>query len=358
MDFIREVIHRESFKKFMFFAVLILILYLSRRIANLVLLTFLFTYLINSAEVFIASRLSKYIRVKDGIVTLILYLLIVAGIVIAFYKYIPVIIREASSLEAQLEGVYRSSNSFEKYTFISKYISPIIDKIDIQKYTEPGAKFIIQFVTSLGTVSVQAFLALILSLFFILEKREIIKFGKKFENSKLSNMYRYFVHFGNNFLNSFGKVIKAQIIIAVVNTVLSIICLAIMGFPSIMTLGLMIFILSLIPVAGVIISLVPLSLIAFKINGPIEVLYVLIMIAVIHCVESYFLNPKLMSAKTQLPIFFTFVILLVSEEFMGVWGLLLGIPLFMFILDIFEVKIAEKPTSINIKKPVIFKKKQ
>lgn len=356
MDFIREVIHRESFKRFIFFAVLILILYFARKMLNLVLLTFLFTYLISSAEGFIVSKLSKYVKVKEEIVTIILYLLIVAAIVIAFYKYIPVIIKEASSLEAQAEGFYKNSHAFEKYTFIGKYISPIIDKIDIQKYTEPGAKFIIESVTSFGKVSVNAFLAFILSLFFILEKKEIIKFGKKFEKSKLSNMYKYFVYFGNNFLNSFGKVIRAQIIIAVVNTVLSVIALALMGFPSIMTLGLMIFVLSLIPVAGVIISLVPLSLIAFKINGPIEVLYVVIMVAIIHCIESYFLNPKLMSAKTHIPIFFTFVILLVSDHFMGTWGLLLGIPLFMFILDIFDVNISESVVS-SIKKPLVFKKK-
>ena len=101
----------------------------------------------------------------------------------------------------------------------------------------------------------------------------------------------------------------------------------------------MVFILSLIPVAGVIISLIPLSLIAFKIGGFTKVFYVLIVVGIIHAFESYFLNPKLMSAKTELPIFFTFVILIASEHFMGVWGLLVGIPLFMFVLDILDVKI-------------------
>jgi len=51
------------------------------------------------------------------------------------------------------------------------------------------------------------------------------------------------------------------------------------------------------------------------------------------------LNPKLMSAKIELPIFFTFIILIVSEHFLGVWGLLVGIPLFMFLLDLLDVKL-------------------
>ncbi|MBR3381244.1 MAG: AI-2E family transporter, partial [Bacillus sp. (in: Bacteria)] len=54
-------------------------------------------------------------------------------------------------------------------------------------------------------------------------------------------------------------------------------------------------------------------------------------------IEAYFLNPKLMSAKTELPIFFTFIVLIFSEHYIGIWGLIIGIPIFVFILDILEV---------------------
>ena len=101
----------------------------------------------------------------------------------------------------------------------------------------------------------------------------------------------------------------------------------------------MIFILGLIPIAGVFISMLPLCLIAFKIGGIIKVIYILTMVVALHFIEGYVLNPKLMSMKTKLPIFFTFVILIVSEHFLGIWGLLFGIPLFLFILDILEVKL-------------------
>lgn len=49
------------------------------------------------------------------------------------------------------------------------------------------------------------------------------------------------------------------------------------------------------------------------------------------------LNPKLMSAKTELPIFFTFTVLIFSEHFFGIWGLIIGIPIFVFLLDILDV---------------------
>ena len=146
------------------------------------------------------------------------------------------------------------------------------------------------------------------------------------------------LHFlAENLSGTFGKVIEAQFIIAIVNTVLTVIALWIMDFPQLFGLGIMIFFLGLIPVAGVIISLIPLSLIAYTIGGFIQVLYILIIIAIIHAIEAYILNPKLMSSKTDLPIFYTFIVLIFSEHFFGVWGLIIGIPIFVFLLDVLEV---------------------
>jgi predicted PurR-regulated permease PerM len=99
----------------------------------------------------------------------------------------------------------------------------------------------------------------------------------------------------------------------------------------------MIFLLGLIPVAGVIISLIPLCTIAYTIGGMTYVMYIIVMIVILHALESYVLNPKLMSAKTNLPVFYTFIILVISERFFGVWGLIIGIPVFMFLLDVLGV---------------------
>jgi HAE1 family hydrophobic/amphiphilic exporter-1 len=63
---------------------------------------------------------------------------------------------------------------------------------------------------------------------------------------------------------------------------------------------------------------IPLSIIAFKIGGIVKVIEVLVMIAVLHALESYVLNPKLMSMKTKLPVFLTFIILLIGEHLMGI----------------------------------------
>lgn len=95
----------------------------------------------------------------------------------------------------------------------------------------------------------------------------------------------------------------------------------------------MIFLFSLVPVAGTIASLLPLSIIAYTVGGFKEILYVLVLIGILHALESYVLNPKFMADKTELPVFVIFVTLLVSEHFMGFGDYYWGVPLLPFILD-------------------------
>ena len=149
-------------------------------------------------------------------------------------------------------------------------------------------------------------------------------------------------YFGKKFINTFGVVLEAQFFIAICNTALTMICLAVMKMPQIFALGLMVFILSLVPVAGVIISLIPLSIIGYSVGGIRYVIYIFIIIMIIHAIEAYVLNPKFMSSKTELPIFYTFLVLLVAEHFLGTWGLIVGVPIFTFLLDVIDVKSVKK----------------
>lgn len=132
--------------------------------------------------------------------------------------------------------------------------------------------------------------------------------------------------------------IEAQLFIALVNTVITTITLIVMKMPNIPSLAIMVFLLSLIPVAGALISVVPLAIIAYTVSGLQGVITIIIMIILIHLLETYVLNPRFMSSRTKLPVFFTFVVLMVGEWLFGTWGLIVGIPIFTFILDLLGVK--------------------
>nr|WP_259548701.1 AI-2E family transporter [Heyndrickxia oleronia] len=330
-------------KRLIIFALIALILYFLRSMMNLILLTFIFAFLMDRLSEFVAKRLPIHRKV----VVVVLYIAIVGLLSLGIVKYLPVLIAEITQLVRQLFDFYSQPQENVVINYIVKQIQ---EKDEITNFLKQGFTFLLGYFTNVSKVSVDVFLSLILSIFYLLEKERLIDFTKKFKESKVGPFYDEIEFFSKKFAATFGKVIEAQFIIAIVNTVLTTIALSIMGFPQLFGLAIMIFFLGLIPVAGVIISLVPLCFIAYSIGGPIQVLYVVVIVAVVHAIEAYVLNPKLMSSKTNLPVFYTFIVLIFSEHFFGVWGLILGIPVFVFLLDVLDVKNEKEKKLIKRKK--------
>ena len=308
---------------------IVLSMFLLKPMMNLILLTFLFSFLSCKLEGFMYKGINKIVKVSHLVVTIIMYIIIFSLVAVAVTRYVPILISQTNALITELS----SSNFYADNAIVKKVLIPIYRTLNIETYLKSNSGHIFTFVKHISSISFDFFVAIILSIVLVAERRTMKKFICSFKHSKISWLYEQVKPIGKSFLNSFGKVIEVQIVIALCNTAISVIGLSIMGFPQLLSLGIMIFILSLIPVAGVIISLIPLGIIAFDIGGIKTIIYVVIMIIIIHMIESYILNPKLMSEKTKLPVFVVFLVLLISEHFFKVWGLLLGIPTFTFILE-------------------------
>jgi predicted PurR-regulated permease PerM len=326
---VNKMLQSSGFKRIVIFAVIILVLYLLKDMLNLILLTFIFTFLMDQLVKFVSDR----IPLNRKLIVVILYALIVGLLSWGIVNYLPMIIREIKELIRQLSAFYTAKHNNIFLTYIFKRIQ----KIQVQNYLEQSFTYIVKYFTDISRVGLQLLLAILLSLFCLLEKPSLIQFTKKFKTSKVAPIYNEIEFFAGKFARTFGKVIEAQLIIALVNCTLTTISLWILGFPQLGGLSILIFLLGLIPVAGVILSLIPLTIIAYSIGGFIKVLYIAIAILIIHGIETYVLNPNLMSSKTNLPVFYTFIILIFSEHFFGIWGLIVGIPIAVFLLDVLEV---------------------
>ncbi|RKD29272.1 AI-2E family transporter [Lacrimispora algidixylanolytica] len=333
-----DIVNNTLAKKILSVILLALFMYLFRGMFNQLLLIFIITFILGQLQKYIYDKVNARIKVSRKLITILMYLVILLIFTICGIVYIP-------KVTQQLFDIVNLISKFDLNQVQSEINISIINSIpkeQIDGYIRMAESHLLGFVATAGTFSINLVLSFLISFLFLLERDEILGFLKQMENSKVSFLYEYFVFYGKKFLNSFGKVIELQIVIAFINSLLSVLALTIMGFPQTLGLGAMIFILGLIPVAGVIISLVPLTIIAFNIGGAIKIIEVIVMIVILHSLETYVLNPKLMSAKTKIPVFLVFLILLVSEHYIGVWGLLFGIPLFMFFLDILDIKVKDK----------------
>ncbi|MFS0781810.1 AI-2E family transporter [Bacillus sp. 1P06AnD] len=328
----------KTFSRIITLIVLILFLYSIGNLINLVLFTFIFAFLMGRLQTIISTYTDRFVRINPKLILSVIYLAFVAALVYVLYKYLPVITFQITELVKQIIHFYQHPPDSEVIHFIINSINSL--PINVQRnllnlQTNLGKIYV--YVSGVGAITLQAFIGIILSLFLLLEKKKIISFTSRFKRGNFSGFFINLEHFGKKFINSFGKVIEVQFLIATTNAVISTIVLWMLGFPQLIGLGIMIFFLGLIPVAGVIVSLIPLSMIAYNVNGITTVIAVVVMVLLIHGLEAYILNPKFMSVKTNLPTFFTLAILLFSEHFFGIWGLIIGIPVFIFIIDMLEV---------------------
>ncbi|WP_439442598.1 AI-2E family transporter [Listeria aquatica] len=330
MDSLIQFFKNRSVRRVAVFVLVAFVLYLLRSMMDIILLTFIFSFLITRLEGFILRRISIYRQ----IIVLILYVVIALALVFVVVKYVPLLTEQIKQLVNFINQFFTTDDSNNEFI---NYLVSLANQVDMMKYIEQGVQIIVAYLTNIGAVLFNVFVALMLSLFFSLGKDQLIRFTNQFATSKIAFIYEEVKYFGQKFVATFGKVIEAQFLIAIVNCALTTIALWILDFPQLLTLSIMVFLLGLIPVAGVIISMIPLTIIAYTIGGVQYLFYIILIVVVIHALESYVLNPKLMSAKTDLPVFYTFIILIFGEHFFGIWGLIVGIPVVMFFLDVLGV---------------------
>lgn len=329
MEAILKFFSHPLVKRVTFVLLAVLLLYAVRNLLNLLLLLFVVTYVMGRLKGFLVSKISKVVPVSSTFITVLLYVLLVAGLFAAVFNYVPRIVSQIGDLIDSIMRFIDSSNNVE----VVHRLNNIIGKVNYESYLKNAMTYI----KLLGQWLEIILMVIILSFFYLLQQRKIAEFTRKFSNSKISWIYGEFEHYGRKFVSSFGKVIEVQLLISVVNTLLTMIGLILLGFPYLFALTVLVFLLSLIPVAGVIISFIPIGIIGYQIGGFTTVFWTVVIILIIHAVETYFLNPRLYAHKTKLPMFYTFIVLIISQHYMGIWGLIIGIPIFVFLLDLLEV---------------------
>ncbi len=336
----QRFIDNVTLRRFCVLLSVVLILYISRSMLSIFLLTFIFSLLVVKATNFIRRR----IKIPNWIIVALIYLVLVGLLVLTITRYAPQLIQQTIKSTSNLIKFYSDPDNLPADATI-RQINKIVAASGVMNQLKDGVTLVLKYLTSIGKMGITLFMSILLSFFFTIEKDSMVKFSKNFLDSDFGWYFQDLYFFGEKFVQTFGLVIEAQFFIAICNTILTTAVLIFMHLPQVAVLAIMVFILSLIPVAGVIISFFPLSLICYTVGGWQDVIYLLITILVVHIIEAYILNPNFYSSRTNLPIFYTFVVLLIGDHFFGTWGLICGVPVFMFILDILGVQIiGGKPT--------------
>lgn len=355
------VFNRYFFQKIFALLLLILIAYTLKWFVFLFLATFLFAYLFLNFWEFLSEKLNKFIVVKVenknlniffkkifsiNSIVLVLYLSFVWLLAYAISDLLPKIIQELSDLP-------------KNFPFLSDQIKDLLSKLEEIKnfkqnikwtletfFTESNYDILLKFLANLKTAwlfIIELALALILSYIFIVDRKKVKNYLEEVKKWNFSFLYNEYEVYFTKISNWFWLIFKAQSLISIVNTILTIIGLYFIAFvhgsttfPYILTLAIITFIFWIIPVLWMFLSSVPIMMIWFSFWWFPVVFEVVIMIVIIHMIEAYYLNPRIVSSYAELPISLTFLILVISEQFFWFAGLLVWVPLFYILVDLLK----------------------
>ncbi|SFF65594.1 Predicted PurR-regulated permease PerM [Fontimonas thermophila] len=186
-------------------------------------------------------------------------------------------------------------------------------------------------------------LALLFSFLILIDLERLQRLVRALQGSRLHDVYAEAAGPLVRFTQVIGQGLRAQAMIALTNTALTLLGLLLLGIPSIAVLSMIVFVCSFIPVLGVFISTVPIVLVALNTGGVELALWSVVMIVVIHAIEAYGLNPLIYGRTLQLNPVLTLIILFVAYHVFGIWGMLLGVPTARYLLsDVLRVALDER----------------
>ena len=308
------------------------LLYLFRNMFGLVFITFIMCFIVSG----LSNLIRKKYNINRRVVIIFIYTLFLFGVA-AFLTIVPPrLLAEAMSFTEQLPGSIKSAKELvSSYLENNEMIEPLLPQIKEALIPDTIVVSVWNVVRGILEKGIHYFgwffLAMLFSFLIMFDLPHLSKGVKNLRYTKLAESYKETADSIMLFAKVVGENFRAQLFISLINTVLTGICLYILNINAIALLCTIVFLCGLIPVLGMIISSVPIILMAVNVGGIDLGLWALVMIVAIHMIETYVLNPRIVSSVMHINPVMTLIILYIAHTLIGMWGMLLGVPVAVYI---------------------------
>jgi putative permease len=183
--------------------------------------------------------------------------------------------------------------------------------------------------TAVGVVTTSAYLMIflfvgfVLALLYLFEREDVDAWVSGVSPRSVGGTLMRWVGY---VAEAIAITVRLQVVVAVVNAVLTLPILIGLGLPKIPLLFTMVLVCGLLPVVGNVISGVVLCIVAYDAKGMLGVGIFLGVTFLLGKIESYYLSPRLTAQHVKLPGIVLVVSLLLFETVFGFWGLFLSFP--------------------------------
>lgn len=297
-----------------------------------VILAGLLYYLLNPiVDLMEKHRFNRLVAIT--IVFVLISLLLIWGLAVAIPSLINQITSFVDNTPRYMNQLELSVNQllanelFEQYRpNISQWLEQI--SADLTTFVSDFSSSLVNWASNFISAASQVIVAIIIMpfiLFYLLrDGKNLRSYLTQFLPTKLRQPVGQVMTDVNTQLANY---VRGQVTVAIIVALMFILFFKIIGLRYAVTLGVTAGVLNLVPYLGSFLAMLP-ALVLGMIAGPLMLVKVIIVFIVEQTIEGRFVSPLILGSQLSIhPITILFV-LLTSGSMFGLWGVLLGIPLY------------------------------
>lgn len=258
--------------------------------------------------------------------------------VVGLVNNIPQYVNEASKYTNELIGKINVQSEY--INLINKKLGESINHIItiISNLLPVIGNFIINTTSSVLNIII----GIVVSIYILIDKEKFMALGKKVTYALFSKEKANFIlNLATKSNMTFSRFIGGKILDSAIIGVLTFIVLTIFKMPYILLISVIIGVTNIIPFFGPFIGGIPSAIIILFVS-PVKALWFIIIIVVIQQIDGNIIGPKILGDSIGISAFWILFSLLVAAKFMGVVGMIIGVPLFAIIYSVIKELIEEK----------------
>lgn len=280
------------------------------------------------------------------------YLIALIIIVILLNVIMPTVIQSLTDLLNNLPGYYNTAieriNSLPEDNILkSKQVVELINSvqeidltslININKMQE-----YIQGVISAVSTIFNIFIAVVVSVYILAQRRQLVDFWAKVVRAFTKNeTYVKIRGYFNKANEIFFSFLTSQILDALLVGVLVSIAMSIIGVKYSVLIGFMIGLFNLIPYFGAIVAVIIAIIITLFTGGLGQTILMAVIVIILQQIDANIINPKIVGSSLKISQIVVLLAVTIGGAYFGVLGMFLAVPIFTVFKVILEDFVNEK----------------
>lgn len=299
----------------------------------------------------------KFVRKRArGLSVLTVYIIVLIILIISINYLLPIVATSIVDLISNIQNYYNALTSnienLPQDSFLKNEI--VIDILDNIKNIDLKQYFNLDKLTEYakGVINIAGkildfFVAVIVSIYLLLQRKEIMEFFRKLGNAVLKkNTYQNIGKYFNRSNNIFFNFLAGQLLDGIIIGIITSIAMSIIGVKYAVLLGFMIGIFNLIPYFGAIIAVIIAALITLLTGGIWQAIVMIIVVTILQQIDANIINPKILGNSLKISPLLVIFAVAIGGAYFGFWGMFLSVPIIavikLLITDYIEYKSKEK----------------